>query len=182
VRIRPAELRDAAAIAQVHVRTWQVAYRGQLPDAFLDALGAEVDRRTSRWEGFIADAAARRSVQLVAEDGDHLVGFVTFGPSTDDPVDRRIGEVYAIYVDPSHWDRGTGRALFTAAARGLADAGFSEATLWVLESNVRARRFYEIAGWVPDGGVKTEHRGEIELREIRYRRIALSATPHPSAS
>jgi hypothetical protein len=40
----------------------------------------------------------------------------------------------------------------------------------VLETNARARRFYEIAGWMADGGTKVEHRGEVELREIRYRR------------
>jgi len=171
--IRPAELRDAAAIARVHIRSWQVAYRGQLSDAFLNGLDAEIDQRTSRWEGFIAARTSRGQVYLVAQNGDRVVGFVTFGPSEDEPVDPRIGEVYAIYVDPSYWDRGYGRALFTAAMRGLSDAGFGEATLWVLGTNARARRFYEIAGWAADGAVKTEHRGDIELREVRYRRAPL---------
>jgi hypothetical protein len=54
--------------------------------------------------------------------------------------------------------------------RGLAEGGFTAATLWVLGTNVRARRFYEIAGWVADGAVKTDHRGDVELREVRYRR------------
>lgn len=124
----------------------------------------------------IAAAQARRWVQLVAQDDERVVGFVTFGPSeerTDDPV---VGEVYTIYVDPSHWDRGFGRALFDAAVRGLREAGFSAATLWVLETNARARRFYEIAGWVADGGKKTDHRGDVELREVRYRR-ALGPNP-----
>lgn len=173
VRIRPADPRDAAVLARLHVRTWQVAYRGQLPDGFLDALEAEIDPRTARWERWIADAASRRWIQLVAEDGDRVVGFVTFGPSGDEPIDPRIGEIYAIYVDPSYWDRGYGRALFTAADHGLTAAGFGEATLWVLDTNARARRFYEIAGWVADGAVKTEHRGDIELREVRYRRDLL---------
>lgn len=57
-----------------------------------------------------------------------------------------------------------------AAERGLADAGFAEAYLWVLGSNARARRFYEIGGWAADGGTKVERRGEVELREVRYRR------------
>ncbi|MGH2451769.1 MAG: GNAT family N-acetyltransferase [Candidatus Limnocylindria bacterium] len=172
-RIRPAEQRDAAALARLHVRTWQVAYRGQLPDSFLDALDAEVDQRTSRWERSIADATSRRWVQLVAEAGDRVVGFVTFGPSGDEPIDPRIGEIYAIYVDPSYWDRGYGRALFTTAVDGLIDAGFGEATLWVLGTNARARRFYEVAGWVADGAVKTEHRNDVELREVRYRQAPL---------
>ncbi|MBI2324943.1 MAG: GNAT family N-acetyltransferase [Chloroflexi bacterium] len=152
------------------MRTWRVAYRGQLPDDFLDELSSTIDRRTEFWERSIREASARRQHQLVATDGERLVGFVTFGPREDEPADRRVGELYAIYVDPHHWGGGYGRALFGAAERGLRDAGFSEAVLWVLETNARARRFYEIAGWKPDGGQKVEHRGDVELREVRYRR------------
>jgi GNAT superfamily N-acetyltransferase len=94
---------------------------------------------------------------------------VTFGPP-DAPSIPGAGELYAIYLDPAHWGRGYGRALMRAAERGLAEAGFSKAYLWVLETNARARRFYEIAGWAADGGTKVEHRGTVELREVRYRR------------
>ena len=153
-----------------HLRTWQVAYRGQLPDDFLDALSSTIDRRTEFWARSIREAPAHRQHQLVATDGEGIVGFVTFGPRDDEPGDQGTGELYAIYVDPDHWGGGYGRALFAAAERGLHDAGFSEAILWVLETNERARRFYEIAGWRPDGGQKTEHRGDVELREVRYRR------------
>ena len=98
-----------------------------------------------------------------------MVGFVTFGPSEDEPADPEVGQVYAIYVDSGYWDRGYGRDLFAAAVRGLTAADFGAATLWVLESNARARRFYESAGWAADGATKTERRGDVELREIRYR-------------
>lgn len=147
------EPRDAAAVARVHISSWQVAYRGQLPDAFLDQLTTEIDQRTARWAGFISEAASRRWTQLVAEEGGRVTGFVTFGPSRDE---ANVGEVYAIYVDPEHWDRGHGRALLSVAVGGLVDAGYQEATLWVLSSDARARRFYHIAGWVSDGAVKTE--------------------------
>lgn len=167
--IRPAQPRDAAAIALIHVRTWQAAYRGQLPETYLKSLDAELDQRTARWERSIANATARGQHQLVAEESGRVVGFVTFGPSEDEPVDPEVGQVYAIYVDADYWDRGYGRELFAAAVRGLTDAGFDAATLWVLDSNTRARRFYEAAGWVADGATKTERRGDVELREIRYR-------------
>jgi ribosomal protein S18 acetylase RimI-like enzyme len=169
VSIRPAQPRDAAAIALIHVRTWQAAYRGQLPETYLRSLDAELDQRTARWERSIANATARGQHQLVAEESGRIVGFVTFGPSEDEPVDPEVGEVYAIYVDSGYWDRGYGRDLFAAAVRGLIDAGFGAATLWVLGTNTRARRFYESAGWSTDGATKTERRGDVELREIRYR-------------
>jgi ribosomal protein S18 acetylase RimI-like enzyme len=168
--IRPARLDDAAAIARVHIRTWQAAYRGQLPDTYLDALSDDLEARTARWQGLIADARARGWVQLVAEADERVIGFVTFGPSEGETNEPQTGEVYAIYVDPMYWTRGHGRELFAAATHGLAEAGFSMATLWVLETNTRARRFYEIAGWMADGATKTDHRGDVELREVRYRR------------
>jgi ribosomal protein S18 acetylase RimI-like enzyme len=166
--IRPAQTRDAPLIALLHIRTWQAAYRGQLPSDFLAALDADLDRRTAWWERSIANAGSRGQSQLLAFEGDRVIGFVTFGPSEDERAPR-LGQVYAIYVDPGYWGRGYGRDLFDSAVRGLTDAGFSAATLWVLETNARARRFYEAAGWLADGANKTEQRGDVELREVRYR-------------
>jgi hypothetical protein len=38
----------------------------------------------------------------------------------------------------------------------------------VLDSNERARRFYEAMGWRADGHGKVDRRGEFELNEVRY--------------
>jgi GNAT superfamily N-acetyltransferase len=167
--IRQAEPSDAAAIAECHVRTWQVAYRGQLPDALLDGMTSEIERRTAFWQRVIGEREARRQHQLVAVDRGRIVGFATFGRNEQDD-DPSLGELYAIYLDPAHWGRGIGRALLSAAERGLREDGYRTAVLWVLESNARARRFYEIAGWSADGGKKIEHRGDVPLHEVRYRR------------
>lgn len=171
VSIRPAEPRDAAAIARAHVASWQVAYRGQVPDAYLDGLTSDLERRTSLWQRSIPEASSRRRTILVAEDGGSIAGFISFGPSEDEPIDPQVGQVYAIYLDPTYWGRGAGRDLMNRALAGLREAGFREAILWVLGTNQRARRFYEIAGWSADGGEKTEPRGDFELKEARYRRM-----------
>jgi len=67
----------------------------------------------------------------------------------------------------------------------LRAVGFSTATLWVLDTNLRARRFYEAAGWVPDGATKVDDRATFTLREVRYRttipRDAALAELHPGA-
>ena len=52
--VRLATLADAEAIARVHVLTWQTAYRGLVPDDFLDALA--IDRRTETWRNMLGDA------------------------------------------------------------------------------------------------------------------------------
>ncbi|HEV8469815.1 MAG TPA: GNAT family N-acetyltransferase [Candidatus Limnocylindria bacterium] len=170
-RIRPLEPADAPALARIHVRSWQVAYRGQVPDDYLDHLTDEIPRRAERWEGFIREAPGLHRTLLAAEEDGRVIGFVNYGPPDDAAsLGPHVGELYAIYLDPDAFGKGHGRTLMDAAVKGLTEAGFTEAVLWVLGTNQRARRFYEIAGWHADGGTKTEHRGEVELREVRYRR------------
>ncbi|MBV9093965.1 MAG: hypothetical protein JO132_08830 [Streptosporangiaceae bacterium] len=57
-----------------------------------------------------------------------------------------------------------------AALERLAAAGFEQAILWVLDSNVRARRFYEAGGWSTDGAVKDDDSRGFRMTEVRYRR------------
>jgi ribosomal protein S18 acetylase RimI-like enzyme len=166
--VRPAIAEDAPAIATVHIETWQTAYRGQLSDAYLDNLSQEFAHRTEMWRSQIASSQPTTHEICVAEIDRHVVGFVALGPARD-AVPEHAGEVYAIYVHPRQWSRGIGRRLFSHATERLAAHGFSTAMLWVLESNVRSRRFYEIAGWRVDGRTKTETNLEgILLREVSY--------------
>jgi GNAT superfamily N-acetyltransferase len=168
VLVRPAAPADAAALAAVHTGTWQAAYRGVLPDAFLDGLGP--DRSPALWTRVTAEPAPRSAV-LVAEAGGVVVGFVHVRPSRDDDADpARTGEVTSIYVRPDRWGTGAGRALMAAAVEALAGAGFADATLWVLRDNPRARRFYARAGWAEDGATKDDVVGGAAVTELRYRR------------
>ncbi len=99
-----------------------------------------------------------------------MIGFASAGPSRDDDAERgSIGELYAIYVLARWWGGGTGRRLQAEALAGLRDTGYREATLWVLDTNRRARAFYERTGWTPDGATKQEEFG-LPITEIRYRR------------
>lgn len=44
-------------------------------------------------------------------------------------------------------------------------------TLWVLESNIQAARFYESLGFINTGDVSTDHIGCQNLKVIRYRKV-----------
>jgi ribosomal protein S18 acetylase RimI-like enzyme len=99
-----------------------------------------------------------------------VVGFVSVGPADDKTLAADVGELYAIYVHPSVWDVGAGRALMSRAVQALRELGYARAVLWVLGSNERARRFYERAGWTADGATKVEERPGVALHEVRYAR------------
>ncbi|HUG46928.1 MAG TPA: GNAT family N-acetyltransferase [Candidatus Limnocylindria bacterium] len=167
VHLRRAHQADAEQIARVHVLTWQSAYRELLPAPFL--AGLSVEARRGHWANQLAVLSAERTPWLAEADGE-VVGFAHVGPSRDDDAGPTTGEVYAVYVLPDCWDRGLGRNLLQHGERDLLAHAYDEATLWVLDSNERARRFYEAAGWHTDGATKTERLGSVELSEVRYRR------------
>ncbi len=150
--IRAAKPDDARPVAEVHVASWRHAYRDVLPDDYLERLS--VDEREAMWLGAFADPDTKNGA-FVAEEGGRVVGFASFGPSRDEDAPDGTGEVPAIYVEPSVMGRGVGRELLEEATAELRLAGFTRATLWVLEANERARRFYEHEGWAWDGAVST---------------------------
>jgi GNAT superfamily N-acetyltransferase len=159
--VRPAVPADAPAIAAIHVETWRVAYASIFEPGFLHRISLE-ERRTM-WAGHLAAVPPRHHTH-VAEAGTHgVVGFCACGP-TRDPDVPGLAEVYALYVEPSHWGGGTGTALMEAACLALVEDGYREAVLWVLEANGRARAFYERLGWVADGADKPHQEGTTALR------------------
>lgn len=162
--IRAATEADARAIAEIHVAGWRAAYQGKVPDALLDSVS--VEDRAAMWRQAMA-----RPVHslLVAEREGRVIGFVSLGPTTDEGAAKDTGEVYAIYVQPDIVGRGVGRVLLARGVEGLKSLGFGRGTLWVLENNARTLRFYEIAGWRPDGTEKVEDWNGFPLREVRYR-------------
>jgi ribosomal protein S18 acetylase RimI-like enzyme len=166
MRIREAEPEDAKAIAGVHVRSWQAAYRGQLTDEYLD--GLSVEERLEQHRRSLEEPRAEWRT-WVADDGGRVVGFAVTGPSEDADAEPSTAEVYAIYLEPDRVGTGLGRGLFEHAVADLRERGFKVVTLWVLETNERARRFYEVAGWHADGAESSE-RVDCDMRPtVRYR-------------
>jgi GNAT superfamily N-acetyltransferase len=163
--IRPAEPEDAMAVARVHVRSWQAAYRKLLPDEYLDGLRAE--DRAQRYDFAALDPLKPRTI--VAAEDSSIYGFGTTAPSRVPDLPEH-GELCALYVDPEQWGRGIGVALMSAARTHLVELGFRSAFLWVLAGNVRAERFYRMDGWSPDGVSRTDTMWGVTVEEIRYQR------------
>lgn len=174
--IRSAGPDDSEAIGRVHIAAWQAAYRGLMPDEFLDDLDGAV--RGQRWRAALAAGPGDgryqegdlEGVALVIEDEDGEVAGISVVGLPRRPEPPGVGELWMINVDPVAWGRGVAPALLAAATDELRRLGFEEAVLWVLSGNGRARRFYERSGWVADG---TEHRDDargFEAVEVRYRR------------
>lgn len=163
MEIRPAKPNDAMAVARVHVRSWQAAYRSLLPDAYLDALRPE--DRASRYDFTHTDPA--RPYTLVAVEHDDVLGFATTMPSRDETL-AGYGELAALYVDPAHWRKGIGATLAAAAYDRMIQQDYHDALLWVLAGNARAESFYQADGWRSDGVRRSEVVWGINVDELRY--------------
>ena len=159
----------------MHVQAWQRAYRGIVPDAYLDALNAE--ERIERWRGELSGPLRSRGSVLVAvsdHDDADVLGFVSTGPTRDEDIEAAgHHEVYAIYVATTWWGRRIGTSLMGSAVASVPRPG-QALVLWVLAGNERGRRFYERFGFRADGATKTVDIGGRALDELRYR---LATTP-----
>ena len=192
VLIRSASTADAVQIAAVMRDSWFAAYDGIIAPAIIDRAtapdgGARIRQsfRTRPWQRMVAAVARQPGQTPAGAEAPGIVGYASFGPERDvldmpwpHPLttagsDGQVAELYALYVHPSWWSTGTGRALMDQVLAKVRRAGYQCITLWVLEANARARRFYQRAGFAPDGArhVLDDLGG---VTEIRYRR-ALTA-------
>ena len=145
--MRRAVADDATAIADVHVRAWQTAYRGLVADEVLDRLTVE---GRARKELLAAEGEAPGTT--VAELDGAIAGFCTIvTPSRDDDAPPGTAEIPAIYVHPARQRRGVGAALLDGALDGLGQRDWERVTLWVIAANAPARAFYARFGFAPDG-------------------------------
>lgn len=167
--IRRASPRDAVAIARVHVDSWQAAYPGLIPAAVLNRLSVPV--QAASWRRILSTDDRRGARTWLACDRGAVLGFSSAGPTRDDDDDPiTVGEIYTIYLVPAAWGRGLGGELLDAAQADLCGRSFRTATLWVLSGNTRARRFYELNGFAPDGARRPVDVSGVSLMEVRYRR------------
>ncbi len=165
------------AVAGVHVRSWQAAYRNILSDDYLNQLRPE--DRASKYDFASRDPMKPRTLVAVEEGVNPAIhGFATTMPATDSDMPG-YGELCALYVDPKHWGKGLGVALVSAARAQMFGHGLRNAILWVLTGNVRAERFYQNDGWTADGVSRKATVWDIEVDEIRYAR-PLEAPPFVS--
>lgn len=155
------------AVAIVHVRAWQVAYRNLLPADYLAHLKPE--DRAARYT-FGGTDPRQPMTRVAVDDSGTVRGFVTTCAARDEDAPG-FGEIAAIHVDPDCWGQGVGQALLASARAHLLDSGYRRALLWVLVGNARAERFYERDGWTPDGMRRTDTVWGVQVNDQRYRRV-----------
>lgn len=162
VKVRAAEMRDALAIAHVHVDTWRSNYHGIVTEEYLSNLTYE---SRQRYWGDALNDPTRQSVFVAEDDKDEVVGFAACGPAREKK-ETFDGELYAIYVLQNAQGKGLGKMLVLDVARDLRARGFRSMLVWVLEKNP-SKGFYERLGGEPVAE-KNAVIGGKNLRELGF--------------
>jgi ribosomal protein S18 acetylase RimI-like enzyme len=165
--IRPATMRDAKAIAEIHASAGAGA-GGDAATRTPSNGAPTIDRQQVFWR----EAIEFGEPQLqVACDAEKVIGFVGFDRCRDKGTPPTMGEIWSIYVVPSYWDQGVGLALWDASREGLLEEGCSEVSIWIALGNERALRFHELAGFKRElSSARTVPAFGARVEEIRLRR------------
>ncbi|MFC3299343.1 GNAT family N-acetyltransferase [Arthrobacter agilis] len=158
-RVRPAQLVDVPAIAQVHVDAWAETYRGLIADQILDD-PTFFSARERQWTTALTDPRFSSHRVAVAEQGDLITGIAMSGPTAEEPDVLHLCVLYLL----RQWHRsGSGTDLLEAVL-----APGEAATLWVADPNPRAQAFYRKHRFEADGVEKVED----DLKEVHMVRPA----------
>ena len=153
--VRDATLADLATIDDIHVRSRQLAYRGQVSDHYLDVTMPAASALD--WQRKLPQLLAGAGRALIAESLGEPIGFVAaFAP------DER-GSVYVnnLHARPDRKGVGAGSALLDAATQWARASGARAMHLKVLATNAPAIGFYASRGWREIDRVEDTWAGEV---------------------
>ena len=135
---------DCKAIGELYAAAWKEGYKGLLPQHVLDCMTPERYEVRARVNGFLDGGS------FVATEDGRIVAHC-HARAANEPEMQGWGEIHTLYTLPEYWRRGYGSAVFGRAERWLAEQGFRDVYLYVLEGNERAERFYKAQGYFPNG-------------------------------
>lgn len=163
LNIRFAGVNDAVVLAEIHTRSWKAAYKGIIPDETLDDI--TVEKRQKYFERALTEKQEEDAI--IFKDG-KAVGFICIGKCGDKDKPDTFGEIWGLYLLPEYWNMGIGTELTNWGINELRNRKYNKVTLWVLEENINARKFYEKLGFGHDGTVEEIVIGGKRLKKYRY--------------
>jgi RimJ/RimL family protein N-acetyltransferase len=161
--IRYANLEDSDVLGKIHSESLQVAFKDIIPDYVLKDDFC-VERRTKR---FIKELSETWPKTAIVFERNEPAGLISFGKCRYGNNDRSWIEIWRVYIAPKFWGSGVAKELIEWGINEILKENFTNIELWVLEENIRARKFYEKMGFKHDNTLQIINMGK-ELKELRY--------------
>lgn len=163
ITIRYATLDDIDSLALVYSQSYQAAFKGIIPDSFMEDVFSFEKRR----EGFKKEIPQGTPVNIIMLTDGKPVGILTYGKSKDEDLKDSAVEILRIYLVPEYWGQNLGMVLMAWGLEEMRQKGYRRISLWVIEDNKRARKHYERMGFTHDGVSRIINVGK-EIRDLRY--------------
>ncbi|MCE2950570.1 MAG: GNAT family N-acetyltransferase [Alphaproteobacteria bacterium] len=170
VVLKKATKDDVEAIAQIHIASWKETYHPFFPKSYLEKLSLE--EKITQWTSYFKTSDQDDFSVYMAFHEQTPVGFISFGPSRDRDL-AKDGEIYALYLSPSHWGMGIGYNLFCTAHQEMLSNGATGTHLWALEENSQALCAYKRWG----GKISSHSKRTFILEQNKYREVLVMFAP-----
>ena len=157
--VRKAKPADGEALAALFCESWKQAYQGIIPHLHLERMIRQ--RGLDYW----STAIKRGDRTLVLELAGQIGGYVSFGKSRW-PLPQE-GEIYELYMAPTHQGVGLGEHLFEGARHVLDASRMSGLLVWALAENTGACGVYRRRGGRPVAKTK-ERMGDKTLLKLGF--------------
>jgi GNAT superfamily N-acetyltransferase len=154
---------DAPDMAEIHMRSWEAAYKDIIPAEYNREKNAG---RPALWERVLK--GVNTTQYIIKKDG-KTAGMLGIGPSQDEDAGDDVYELMGLYLLPEYFRQGIGTHTIEFAFTKARSLNKRIMTVWLLEDNTNAKRFYEKCGFIADGTKREQNFGKI-LNSIRMRR------------
>ena len=145
-------------ISNIYECSWKYAYKDIIPKNYLNSIPKGC------WANNITKEHMTSFVLI--EDG-IIIGTASFCKSRWKQYND-YGEIVSIYFLPDYMGKGYGNHLLKKCMEELKTRGYEKILLWVLEDNLRARKFYEKNGFICSYEYLNDNIAGKELREVMY--------------
>jgi GNAT superfamily N-acetyltransferase len=163
VAIRLASPSDAPGMAEVHMRSWEAAYKDIVPAAYIREKNAA---RPAMYNRIFTDE--NTDFYVIQLDG-KTVGIMRIAPPQDEDAGDNTCEIHCLYLHPDVFRMGIGTKAMEFAFNKARGSGKTAMTVWAWDDNVNAVRFYEKCGFIADGKTMSTEYGK-ENGRIRMKR------------
>jgi RimJ/RimL family protein N-acetyltransferase len=163
IYIRYANKDDADIIALINSKSFHQAFQGIIPDEFLKEKFS-YERLKDR---LCKELCEGTTTSCVMYKDDIPMGMLTFAKDDNKERDNSEIDIWRIYLLPEYWGQNLGMEFIDWGIKELKRKRYKKVALWVVEENVRARKFYEKIGFIHEGEIRIINPGR-EIKEYRY--------------
>lgn len=159
--VRKSRLSDLEQIALIHVKSWETAFKGLMPERYIN--NYTLEDRNAEWLSVLGSGS--ESV-IVAEDNNKLGGFLSYSENVN------FLNLSKLYLCPSMYGKGVGGLLMKQMENEALTASLDLIRLYVLNNNKSAINFYSKQGFeFGDGFESEEFEGETIIDLLMEKRL-----------